>query len=170
MEVPRFDKLISPTLVALHALGGSATIDEITQRVILDLSLPDKVVDVPHSRGNRTKLEYRLAWARTYLKKYGLIKNSDRGVWALTPEGQKRQSVDNREVVNTVKRSSGDQATSSVTVLEEDEALPEEETWRAELMETLLRMRPDAFEVQLGPAFIPEGNTDSKQRGRLSTF
>ena len=34
-------------------------------------------------RGNRSEVEYRLAWARTLAKALGLIVNSERGVWAL---------------------------------------------------------------------------------------
>lgn len=34
--------------------------------------------------GNRTEVSYRLAWARSYLKKYGAVTNSSRGVWALS--------------------------------------------------------------------------------------
>ena len=32
-------------------------------------------------KSNQTEFQYRLAWARTYLKKAGLIENSSRGVW-----------------------------------------------------------------------------------------
>ena len=39
--------------------------------------------------GGRGEVAYRCAWARTYLKAAGLVPNSERGVWALTPEGAK---------------------------------------------------------------------------------
>jgi restriction system protein len=41
-------------------------------------------------------LEYRLAWA--YLKIYGLLDNSRRGVWALTFKGREVKRVDPKEV------------------------------------------------------------------------
>jgi restriction system protein len=37
--------------------------------------------------GPQTEIEYRLAWARTYLKGMGLLTNSKRGVWTLTEDG-----------------------------------------------------------------------------------
>ena len=69
VEVPSYDQLLNPTLEALHGLGSSASIDEIVGKVIENLSLPKEVVEQPHGRGNETELEYRLSWARTYLKK-----------------------------------------------------------------------------------------------------
>lgn len=82
----KYDDLFNPTLVALHTLGGSGSVEEIEDKVALQLKLSDKEINDIH-RGNRTKLTYRLAWARNYLKRYGLIENSARGIWALTEQG-----------------------------------------------------------------------------------
>lgn len=35
-----------------------------------------------------TEIQYRLAWARTYLKGMGLLTNSERGVWSVTELGE----------------------------------------------------------------------------------
>lgn len=86
-EVPTFDELMDPTLKALKRLGGSASIDELVPEIVRLLGLPQDVADVPHGASGRTELEYRSAWARTYLRKAGLIENSERGIWALTPFG-----------------------------------------------------------------------------------
>ncbi len=108
----------------------------------------------PHARGRGTELEYRLAWARTYLKKYGLIDNSRRGVWSLTAEGVIVENVDPREVqrsVNQMMRDGGEsteqQINDGVDVESGDENSEDETAaWRAELLETLLDMEPSAFE------------------------
>ena len=126
MDVPRFYELIQPSLAALHQLGGSASIDEIVRQVIEDLELPREVVEKPHTRGNRTSLEYRLAWARTCLKKYGLINNSDRGVWSLTRDGLNVSSVDPHSVVSVVRqqtRETGSEHEDDVN-LEDDPVEP----------------------------------------------
>src|SRR5215210_4594742 len=100
MEVPTFDQLMNPTLTALRRLGGSASVAELLEQVIEDLRLPQDVVEHPHpGRDNSTEVEYRLAWSRTYLKKFGLIENSSRGVWALTSKGAEVEEVDARKVV-----------------------------------------------------------------------
>ena len=78
---PTYTELIVPTYKALLELGGSGTNSEICAQVIKDLQLPDEVVDETHmGKINQTELEYQLAWARTYLKNYGVIVNSARSV------------------------------------------------------------------------------------------
>lgn len=100
-----------------------------------------------------TQLEYRLTWSRSYLKKYGLVTNSTRGVWALTPEGHDVDTVDPRVVVRFVHEQSRRerQGRTEATDVDERQTEPdvgEEETasWRETLMATLLEMQPDAFE------------------------
>jgi len=82
-KVPTYDQLMNPVLAALRDLGGSGSIDEIYERVIQNLRLPEDVLSILHGpeTSNQTEVQYRLAWARTYLKKYGAITNSSRGVW-----------------------------------------------------------------------------------------
>ena len=92
MPIPKYDDLFNPLLQAVRNLGGSASVAEQEDEVATILKLTDAEVSEIH-RGNRTKLSYRLAWARNYLKRYGALDNSSRGVWALTSEGQKHQTV-----------------------------------------------------------------------------
>ena len=79
----KYDELFNPALSAFHKLGGSGSVEEIEEQVALILNLSDAQVNEIH-RGNTSKLSYRLAWARNYLKRYGILENSSRGVWALT--------------------------------------------------------------------------------------
>ena len=83
MTVPKYDSLFNPLLMAIHSLGGSASISEIEDEVIKILNLSDEDINETH-KGSMTKFSYRLSWARNYLKTYGVIENSSRGVWALT--------------------------------------------------------------------------------------
>lgn len=88
---------MEPVLGALAALGGSGSIDEIRDKVIASLKIPDALANQPHrsSRGigGRTELDYRLAWAKTYLKQRGYVKNSARGVWSLGENASKTGSL-----------------------------------------------------------------------------
>ncbi len=80
MDVPPYDKLMNAIMKALHHLGGSASVTELLDQVITDQGFTQEIVEQPHSeKSNQTELGYRLAWARTYLKKYDLITNSTRG-------------------------------------------------------------------------------------------
>lgn len=49
MKMPTFDQLILPTLKALESLGGSGSIEEIANTVILDLTLPPKSMPLKSS-------------------------------------------------------------------------------------------------------------------------
>ncbi len=84
MEVPTHLELLNPTLNSLLKLGGSASIEELAEQVIEDLHPPQEIIQQVHGKGSQTEFEYRLAWARTNLKKFGLITNSARGVWSCT--------------------------------------------------------------------------------------
>ena len=144
VDVPTFDQFMNPMLQALKELGGSGTIEEIDNNVIEIANLSDEQTEVlhkPEKGGGQTEVEYRLAWTRTYLKKYGLLDNSSRGVWALTAEGRKVDRVNPRQVRRFVQRQSRRAPEES-----EEVSLEEEETWRDELLEALLKMEPSAFE------------------------
>lgn len=98
--VPRKEDMYNPLLQALRELGGSGTIDEIAERVITILKVPDEVASVLHDTDNSnvTELEYRLAWARTYLKNFGMLERSGRGVWVIKADKQTVVGVDPTEV------------------------------------------------------------------------
>ena len=99
MAIPTVDQLLQPTLDALHAQGGTAAISTITDHVLNALQLPPEETAERDPRHNMTKVEYRLAWARTYLKKFGLAEDIQRGVWTLTERGKETKQVDPKEVV-----------------------------------------------------------------------
>ena len=74
-KIPQYHALFNPTLDALRTLGGSGTIEEIGDKVIANIGLSEELAEAPHGDSNQTELGYRLAWARTYLKKVGLLEN-----------------------------------------------------------------------------------------------
>jgi len=139
-ETPSIDDLLNPTLRALHSLGGSASIQELADEIVKDLELPAEIAEQPHGDRSETEVEYRAAWARTYLKKVGMITNSSRGVWALTPAGQARQEIDPREVMRRVQEMRREDRP------EDDSQDPEGDGWKDELTDILLGMDPGAFE------------------------
>jgi restriction system protein len=142
MAVPKFNDLFNPLLAALHNLGSSASIPELEQSIAQTLKLTESDLEQPHD-GNRTKFSYNLAWARTYLKRFGLIENSARGVWALTSEGQKISSVSKEAVKKFVQEE--DRKNRSQVASQGIEE-PEELGWEADALSALKKMQPDAFE------------------------
>jgi restriction system protein len=144
ITLPTYETMMNPTLKALRELGGSAAIEELYNKVVELMDLKDKQLEVIHNleRGHKTEVEYRLAWSRSYLKKYGLLENSTRGVWALTQKGRQTEKV-NPKIVSRYWR---EQRKKESEVEEGYEIEEEELSWQDELLQTLLKMSPDAFE------------------------
>jgi len=147
----KYDDLINPTLVALHKLGGSGTVGEIEDQVAKDLQLTDEQQNEIH-KGNTSKFSYRLAWARNYLKKFGLIENSSRAVWALTEQGFKTKTIDKEVVKRKVYleerklKPTKEQVNVVETISDEESEEIRSFTWQEKLIEELQKIQPGAFE------------------------
>ena len=145
-NVPNYATLITATYTALKLLGGSGKNDEINEKAAEILELADDILEVPHlNSSSLSEVNYRLAWARTLLKKYGAIENSARSVWTITPNFSHIDSVDGVEVERAVHRvelsGKGNPETTPV------EDIPDEvRPWRKKLHNVLINMDPYAFE------------------------
>lgn len=147
----KYDDLFNPTLIALRNLGGSGAVSEIEEQVTSILGLTEEAINEIH-RESTTKLTYRLAWARNYLKRFGLLENSSRGVWALTETGQNTKEVDQEKVKKAVvkkdkaERSKKEQKPKSEPELNEKTEELEDFNWQDTLIETMRNIHPDQFE------------------------
>ena len=63
--------MLWPTLRAVRDLGDAGTIEEIDGKVVELQNFSEEQQSVVHNDGPRTKIEYRLAWAKTHLKEFG---------------------------------------------------------------------------------------------------
>ncbi|MFH0872053.1 MAG: restriction endonuclease [bacterium] len=144
-NIPTYDAIMNPVLDVMKDLGGSGTIEEINSKVTEIMGLSDEHLEVIHdsSRGGQTEFEYRIAWTRTYLKRYGLLENSGRGVWALTPNGRSISQIDEREVVRVVRDQLKKERLEVESGLGEAETIT---TWQEELLDTLVKMEASGFE------------------------
>lgn len=148
-KLPTFDQLMNPLLNALRALGGSGSIDEIYGKTAEMTGLSDDVLAQLHDpeKSNMTEVGYRLAWARTYLRKFGLLENSSRGVWALTDKAKNVTEVDASEVVRFVRALDKQEGTKKREPDETAKELSEQEGWKDRLSAVLTqRLDPSAFE------------------------
>jgi restriction system protein len=154
--VPTFDALLWPTLQALKAMDGSGNNEELLNKVIEIACIPPAIQAVQHSDHRQTKVNYNLAWAKTYLKKVGAIDNSSRGVWSITKIGEGLTQADMVSIPARVrklfeeKRPKPDANAMSGPAqpeLAEPEAVETAEaTWKDELLAILRSLRPHAFE------------------------
>ena len=160
-DLPRVPDQFVPVLRALDALGGSASNDEINDRVADLLSLSPEVRAYVHNDGPLPKVYYRCAWARSWLKNADSVENSGRGVWSLTAAGRealaagddealvrgvrqasyaRREAVPNSDAALAVAEEDVDPATTGGSPIEE--ALG----WREQLLRALGAVAPAAFE------------------------
>lgn len=155
VQVPSFDELMWPTLQALRAMGGSATNEELLAKVIELESYSPEVQAFQHSDNRQTKLNYNLAWAKTYLKKDGAIQNSSRGVWSLTKNGEQLTATEIVGVPSRVRKQVADQKRakelplteeSPAANIEAEEIEATEPHWKDQLLTVLRAIAPDAFE------------------------
>lgn len=151
--VPTHDRLLIPTLNALKDLGGSGSIEEINERVYQIACISEEVLNIPHKEeGMGSEVDYRLRWSRTYLKKYGLIENSSRGIWALVDNDIDPEGFDSSEIVKKVhKIIKAEKAKNNDEKLDDDlEALvqddPDELDWKERLLTVIQNIEPSAFE------------------------
>jgi len=147
-NLPSYEQLMNPILHVLRELGDSGSIKEISEKVAEREALSEDQLSQLHDseKGYQTEFDYRLSWARTYLKKYGLLENSERGVWALTTKAKEVKEVDPKEVVRFVLNQLKAKSTISGTSAEPVE-LKEEEEWKQRLYDILTtKIDPSAFE------------------------
>ena len=133
-----------PTIQVLQKLGGSGTTEEIYEGVIQILNLNDDVLEILHRNTSYSEVKYRLIWSRTYLKKYGLIENSARGIWSLLSSID-IEKLDYREIIKAVKESEKIKVLQEDTV-EETVEMAEGLEWHQQIHKLLLLLDPAAFE------------------------
>ncbi|MGE4313887.1 MAG: restriction endonuclease [Pseudobdellovibrionaceae bacterium] len=141
---PTYDSLIWPTLKALKELGGSASNQELIDKIIELEGYSEDIQKIPHTDGRQTKIEYNSAWARTYLKKYGAINNASKGVWILLDKGEQMTQTDALKVPEFVRNLPH----NTTSILESNSAKSSdfEENWKTTLLNKLKSIKPDAFE------------------------
>lgn len=144
--------LIECTYKSLVACNGSATNDEILDSVIELLKLTDEIINIMHADNMQTKLQYELRWARTYLKKYGAIQNSKKGVWTISNGFDENSVIDGNLVCQKVREINANSPKAEDTTeiihneLQTDESDLNEESWRNELSDILHNMNCYEFE------------------------
>ena len=152
--IPQYSELLWPTLQAVRDIGDSGTIGEIVEKVIELERFTEEQQAVLHGEGPGTEMEYRLAWARTYLKGMGTLNNSERAVWSTTELGRTItpdeiaalhtsylvQLRETRKAKRAARAEQGEHLADDT----EDEPVPR--NWKEQLLEVLLEIPPDSFE------------------------
>ncbi len=170
-NVPRFEQTIKPVLMALQNKGGTASIDELDEATIKVMNLPKEITQIMHKGSNKqSEISYRMAWARTYLKKYGLIKNECRGIWSFTDKFDGDiEKIDIDEIVQKVRNENNANGEEKQLLTGAESVLAFENMVGALLMDLAEREGKKAFYTYFDYAYencdilLPEGLEECKK-------
>ena len=165
-SLPDLAGMMLATVEALKTIGGSASIDELDEKVIEIEGVTDEEQSLlMTNKGGRPRVNYYLSWARTYLKRGGALENSFRGVWSLTKRGAEISTIEetrriheqvNREERERTRQKRKESKNSTpvqdkdlpdpVEALESDDPAETDQNWKAKLLSVLSEMDSSAFE------------------------
>lgn len=88
MPVPDYQTLMLP-LLRYHSDGAVHSISDATKALAKEFKLTDDELRELIPSGRQSLFYNRVAWARTYISKAGLLSTSRRGFFSITPSGLK---------------------------------------------------------------------------------
>lgn len=139
-----------PTIIAMRSLGGSARNSEIEQKVIEIENYSNEVIAVMHTNMRQTKLQYRLAWARTRLKNIGALESRETTLWVLTEKGQNitesslLAEYKNFRTSEAVLRNQSREVSDIAS--DDEDVVVVGEPWIDEMLDLMKSLRPSGFE------------------------
>lgn len=99
MAVPKYDELMKPLLIAVSD-GETYKIKDVTARLAQQLNLFSEDLAEMLPSGRQTVFKNRVGWAKTYLKKAGLLESPARAKIVITNAG-KQVVADNPEKIDS---------------------------------------------------------------------
>ncbi len=167
---PQFIRYMTPLLLALREMGGSASSSEATDAVIEREKVSEADLEKTNKNGG-SKVRNQIAWARMYLVHSGHIDSSSRGVWRLTEKGltediSKLKALDLFRSVQLTFKNEG-------RIESNNKALSEEETegrifdsQESQLLPILKNLSPEGFERLCQRLLREHGFQNVKVTGR----
>lgn len=178
---PDLSAMMLSTIRALKAVGSSATIHELDEKVVEIEGISEEQQAIGMPNDGRTKLRYFLAWSRTYLRRGGAIENSSRGVWSLTEFGQSINTLEQTKKIHRqvneeererqrAKRTqtTSDDVSSEEAVDESNDRTGLASDWKEQLLAVIKNMDPAAFERLAQRLLREAGFIKVEVRGRVA--
>lgn len=149
----RKDDFYLPILQTLGELGGSASVEEIDNRVIQLTDLSDEDLGVRYEKSNALMVPDKISWGRSYLRMAGLVKSEGKGLWVLTEEGRKALAEGDQSIRKRVADANRDynKAYNAAKATQKKSSTLEEENgpdidWSDQLLAKVQSIDPYAFE------------------------
>ncbi|WP_274378387.1 restriction endonuclease [Rhodanobacter denitrificans] len=165
---------MGPLLDALRALGGSAKPQEVSRWIARELGLPPEITEATLKSG-ANRFHNQVQWARQYLVWQGLLDDSRRGIWTLSPlgwkthldEGAARTLFLDRVKIQQAERKQHATTETGVEPNTTDTELPEE-LQDLDLLDVLKSLPPYGFELICGRLLREHGfeEVEVTQRSR----
>lgn len=164
-----FVRWMGPLLDCLRAVGGSAKPKEVSIWIARQLELPSTITEAS-LRSGANRFHNQVQWARQYLVWQGLIDDSRRGTWALTPLGWKTRLDDEaargiflervriNQTIRSVDESNG--AACAPDPSSTPELPPADEIEEQSLLVVLKSLPPYGFELLCGRLLREHGFED----------
>lgn len=147
--LPKYDEFMLPTLQVLRELGGSASIDEIEDKLTAKLNLTQEQLDIVYSTSGGPVALDRMSWARSRMKPPGFVQTAGRGVWVLTDRGREAADWPAAKVkqasAEAYKKIAAEKKAASPGS-EIDAPAVDVANWTDVLLGALKTMPPDGFE------------------------
>lgn len=150
--IPKYDEFMLPTLQVLRDLGGSASIEEIQDRLTAQMGLTQEQLDTSYPASGALIAPDRMSWARSRMKPPGFVESAGKGVWVLTDLGRqaadrtpaqvKQASVDAYKLLVAQRKAAG----ASVDQLAQTESPSETADWKDIVLDKVKSIEPSAFE------------------------
>ncbi|WP_106638871.1 restriction endonuclease [Allosphingosinicella vermicomposti] len=152
----RKDDFYIPTLQVIRDLGGSASIEEIEDKLVERFGFSQAELDRTYEVSGDNIITDKMSWARSYLKFPKYLSNDSKGVWVLTEAG--REAADQpvevvRAAIRAAKKERRAQQLAARSLAaaaseSEDEDAQEAEAidWSDVLLAKMQAMDPYAFE------------------------
>jgi restriction system protein len=169
-----FVQWMGPLLDCLRAVGGSARPKEVSNWIARELHLSPELTEATIKSG-ANRFHNQVQWARQYLVWEGLLDDSKRGIWTLSPLGWKTRVDDDaaRNIfLDRVKTSQALRKQNAVDdalpVPETADAVSPEEAQELDLLAVLKALPPYGFELICGRLLREHGFEDVEvtQRSR----
>lgn len=165
VETIKKDDFYLPTLQVLRELGGSASIEEIEEKLIDRFGFRQADLDATYEVSGDNIITDKMSWARSYLKFPNFVSNDTKGVWVLTEAGRLAAEMPFESVRDAIRKAKAQRRAEQVArrktnteelikrlnevdlgfdseELEEGKALD----WSDTLLAKLQSIPPDAFE------------------------
>ncbi len=154
VSLPKYDDFMLPTLQAIRDLGGSASIEEIQDRLAETLGLSQAQLDASYLKSGALIAPDRMSWARSYLKIAGMLASGGKGVWLITDAGRQAADQSSAQVKAEVRKllaahnalNASRRSQAKAAGADAEDSVEEEAAWTEVLLQELRAMAPDAFE------------------------